>query len=274
MTRTSTWLVANDASGSNDETALSAIEAILNPGRVLDAGSHDLPDRRALERAGVDRLVVFAGDGTVNAVVSGLQGWGGQVLVLPGGTANLLAKALHGERGALDVLRDLERMFPIRRSCIRSSCGLALIELLAGPGASWSDVREGLREGDVAELAARTVEAVRLSTVGPMVAILEPQIGREQGYAGVRLCPGDDVMTVSGYGAETAADYFRQGLALLRRDFREGPHDDLGTHRQIVVRSLEDQPVDLMIDGERRTGTPQERFLLAQLPVNLLATRR
>ena len=59
-------------------------------------------------------------------------------------------------------------------------------------------------------------------------------------------------------GAETIADYARQGVALLRRDFREGPHDELGWHRAIVCRSSD--PIELMIDGERATGSCEERF--------------
>ena len=41
-----------------------------------------------------------ASDGTVNALATGLEGWDGALLVLPGGTANLLTRAIQGERGA------------------------------------------------------------------------------------------------------------------------------------------------------------------------------
>ena len=89
------WLVANSASGSNDDDALAAlVEQLGTVGhaakRVIDGAAEDLPSRVALEQAGVTTLVAFTGDGTVNALLPPLEGWSGQVLVLPGGTTNLL----------------------------------------------------------------------------------------------------------------------------------------------------------------------------------------
>lgn len=59
---------------------------------------------------------------------------------------------------------------------------------------------------------------------------------------------------------------------MLRQDFRQGPHEDLGAAREIVCRSQGDAPIELMIDGERRTGAHEERFSLAELAVDLLAS--
>ena len=77
-------------------------------------------------------------------------------------------------------------------------------------------------------------------------------------------------MIVDGYGAETMADCAKQGLALLRRDFREGPHEEFGDHRAIVCQS--DEPIELMIDGERMTGEREERFEILKCAVEFLAT--
>lgn len=272
------WLVVNSASGSNDEEANARIEQALAasgcaPARIIDIQSESCPDIAALRAANVGMVAVFAGDGTINSLIGGLDGWEGQALVLPGGTANLLARALHGEREAEDIAAHCSALRPIRRSAIRSSQGVALIEVLAGPGAVWSDVREGLRDGDVMEVAATSAEAVRQSIAGPMIHLREPPVGREAGYAGIRLVPEDGALAVSGYGAEGLGDYLRQGVALLMRDYREGPHDDLGRHSEVLCHCGEDNAIELMIDGERRTGTAQERFSLAELGVDLLATR-
>ena len=272
-----TWLCVNAASGSNDDAAIRTVVQALGaagaaPGRVIDVAQAGPPSRPELAGAAVDRLAIFAGDGTTNAVVTRLEGWEGQMLVLPGGTANLLARTLHGERDAAAIARDLPHLRPLRRPCIRTSQGTALIEVLAGPGATWSDVREGLREGDLPGVAASSLEAIRQSTAGPMVAIAAPPLGRPDGYSGVRLEAADEGMLVEGYGADTVADYLRQGLALLRRDFRQGPHEDLGAARELLCRSQGGAAIELMIDGERRTGTGEERFSLAELAVDLLAT--
>jgi hypothetical protein len=272
-----TWLCANEASGSNDPAALDELKQALEraecaPARIVDISSDDVPTRRELDAAGVGLLAVFTGDGTLNAVAASCEGWGGQVLVLPGGTANLLSHALHGDRSACEIVSALPRAKVVRRSCIRNAAGTALVEVLAGPGATWSDVREELREGNIGGIAATSLTAIRESTLGPMVAMAVPPVGRDEGYAGLRLEPHDGGIAVEGYGAATIGDYLKQGIALLRREFREGPHDDLVVAPVIVCRSLGEEPVELMIDGERHTGGNEERFVLDRLDLNLLAT--
>ena len=270
------WLVINRASGSNSQDAVAAVYEALagagaEPARMVDAAD-GLPDRAALDVAEVTHMVVFGGDGTVNALATGIEGWGGALLVLPGGTANLLARALHGDREATEIAAGFARMKRVRRGCIRSAQGTALVEVLAGPGAAWSDVREGMRNGAVGEVAGATVEAIRQSTAGPMVAIVEPALGRPEGYSGVRLEVAGRAMTVEGYGADTVGDYLKQGVALLRRNFREGPHDDLGQHAVVRCRTVEGTTVPLMIDGERREGHGDERFSLAPFALDLLVS--
>ena len=93
------WLVTNSTSGSYSEQAVANLVGQfagvgLALDHVLTIPDENRPDRSTLETAGVDLLAIYTGDGTVNGVVTGLYGWGGRVLVLPGGTQNLLAKAL------------------------------------------------------------------------------------------------------------------------------------------------------------------------------------
>ena len=175
------------------------------------------------------------------------------------------------------IAASVGNLIPTRRGCIRTSQGTALIEVLAGPGATWSDVREEIRDGTVGDAANKAMAALRQSTVGPMVAVANPLIGRPEGYSGIRLHPSSAGkpagFVVEGYGPDTVADYLLQGLALLRRNFRDGPHEDLGVHAEILCRSVEGAPIPLMIDGERRDGGPEERFSLAPFALDLLASR-
>ena len=270
------WLVVNAASGGNSPAAVAEVKAALASAgqpvaRVHDVAEAGLPEQPLLRAAGVTRLAIFAGDGTVNTVACALEGWDGAVLVLPGGTANLLARALHGACAAPRIASGISAFSALRRPCIRSSAGTALVELLAGPGATWSDVREELRDGAVGGIAEKAVAALRQSAAGPMVVLADPPLGRTEGYAGIRLEVSDEGLVAEGYGAQTVGDYLRQGLALLRRNFRDGPHEPLGCHRSVLCRSAESRPIPLMIDGERREGGAQERFFLAPFALDLLA---
>ena len=271
------WLVTNSASGSYSEPAVQSLasqcaDAGLSLDHVVTIPDEPVPDRAALEAAGVTMLVIYTGDGTINGVVTGLLGWGGRVLVLPGGTQNLLAKALHGDVAAAAIVGAVGagKVEVVNRHVIRTSQGDGLCEVVAGPGAKWSDVREAMREGDLGGMATTLGEAIGQSAGGVLVRIVEPALGKAEGYPAVRVHPFEGHMIVDGYGAETMAEYAQQGLALLRRDFREGPHDELGPHPAIDCHS--DAPIELMIDGERMTGGQHERFEIHKCTVEFLAS--
>lgn len=268
-------LIVNAASGNNTPEACDALHSGLTAhgtavARRVRIPEDELPSAAQLDAAGISLVAIYTGDGTLRSALTGLEGWGGAVLVLPGGTTNLLSKAIHGDRPVEEILAELPRMRRRRRQCLRSPAGTAVIEVVAGPGAKWSDVREGLREGDVAAVASTTVDAAQASAGGSTVVLTQPDIGRPKGYSGLRLTPLDDGIEVEGYGADTIADYLAQGMALLRRDFRTGPHDELGLHRRIRCASIDGSPIELMLDGERDCGPPEMQFSLAELEVDLL----
>jgi hypothetical protein len=271
------WVVVNAASGSNDGDSESRLVADLAraghaPARIVRLPDDDLPGADDLHAARVDLLVMFTGDGTANAQIGKLGNWAGEMLVLPGGTQNLLSRQLHGDRTADQIIALLGQGVLVQRRLpmIRSVHGDALCEVLAGPGAMWSDVRETLRDGDVAGVASTLAEAIRQSANGPPVVLADPALGRSGGYPAVRLHPAGEAMTVDGYGGEGFVDFARQGAAILMRDFRQGPHDELGPHAAVTCRS--DAPIELMLDGERVTGSRQERFEIAPCPLCFLAS--
>lgn len=271
-----TWLIYNGASGSHDDDALRAMVEAMGaaghaPAKVVDC-KDGTPGTAEADRAGLGLVAVHGGDGTLSRTIAGLEGFSGQVLSLPGGTFNLLAREIFGERTPLDIIEMLGagHLAVRRRNCIRGDDVLALCELLAGPGAKWADVREELREANVGEMLVKGWDAATTSTVGPMVGLGEPQAGREDGYAGLRFCPKADGIAIEGFAAEGLGDYLQQGMAILKRDFREGPHDDLGVVPTVECRSLEGEPIPLMIDGERSEGGNSIRFSLDSLDVDLL----
>ena len=274
------WLVSNAASGSNDEAALAALEACCDSHglRVTHRTAfpaQDLPGPAALDAAGVDLVAVFAGDGTINHLITALAGWGGALLVLPGGTMNLLYRRLHGERAMEEVIAAVSRgESALRRpGVLRSRCGTAYAGLLAGPGTSWGRVREALREAAVVELAESTVAAIDETLTGEMIACAEPRLGRREGYPLLSLEPGDEAIAVVAYYADTAGEYLEQVWALLRRDFRDGPHEHLGMARTVRLASTRGNAFGLLIDGEQAEAMSEIGFVLAACEVDLVATR-
>ena len=129
-----------------------------------------------------------------------------------------------------------------------------------------------MREADVAGLAAGAVEAIEETLAGDKIACREPALGSPDGYPLVSLTPQDRGMEIEAYHAESAGEYVEQAWALLRRNFREGPHDVLGHSRSVRLESTHGEAFGLLVDGELVEAAAEVEFALAPCAVDLLAT--
>lgn len=274
------WLVVNSRSGSNSDAACSALNAALatrglSPEKTIEFPAEDLPTPELLDDAGVTRLVVFTGDGSLNAVIDAVSGWDGEVLVLPGGTMNLLSNRLHGSDTSYERILDcvargaMLRVRPMMACC---DAGRAHAGLLVGPATAWAEVREAMRDFDVAGLAQGASEALAVSTGGSRVRMAQPAVGHEDGYPLIEITPSHRGMQVDGFRTESTGEFLQQSWAVLRRRFREGPHERLGLLDCLVIENCAGEPLDVLIDGEPATLDPRAEFTVAPCPVDLLAT--
>ncbi|WP_164843985.1 diacylglycerol/lipid kinase family protein [Croceicoccus ponticola] len=276
-----TWLVINPDSGSYDAKAFDALcasfaEHAIELDRVVQFPSEDLPTIAQLDAADVDLVTIYTGDGTINALVTALYGWGGSILILPGGTMNLLSIRLHGDVDSDTIVaRVAEGQFrSLRPSVVRCEAGDALAGLMVGPGTAWGDVREAMRKFDVLGVASGAATAIGQSTAGVKVRVVEPEIGEPDGYPLIVMTPEQGNISVAAYHSTTVAEYAQQGVALLKRDFREGPHDDLGTFETMTLASADSEPLQILIDGEGATLDPRARFWVAPCEVDIIVTVR
>ena len=277
------WLVYNESSGSNDAERLAELEgafaqAGFDLARKVCFPADRAPTKEELAAARVPMVAVFAGDGTVATTVRGLYGWDGQVLVLPGGTMNMLARRLHGEAEAPEIVRRVGAGVvrgAVRRerpAIIRSRHGDALTGVLAGPGTAWNDVREAMRKTDILEMVSSATGAIGESVAGDKVRCVDPLCGRPEGYAAITLTPTGRGVDGNGYPAESVGDVMGHAVALLQRDFRNGPHEHLGTRDTWHLACAEGESMGLLLDGEPYEGATAETFRLARCEVDLVAT--
>lgn len=276
---TNAWLLANAASGSNTPAAVEELQACLADNgitidRTVAFPEDGLPLPGDLDAAGAELLIVYTGDGTLNAALAKLGGWSGAVLVLPGGTMNLLSKRLHGDYTVAEIVQVVAAGGARRRRVNRivGPCGDAYAGLLAGPGTHWGAVREAMRELDLAGMASGAAEALAKSTGETTVRAAAPPLGSRQGYPLIELTPGEHGIQVNGYNATTPGEWAQQGWALLRRRFREGPHDRLGLVDQITLENIDGSSVEVLLDGERCDAGARLTFRVALSEVDLLAT--
>ncbi|MDO9368631.1 MAG: diacylglycerol kinase family protein [Sphingopyxis sp.] len=266
-------LVCNSQSGSHDDAILQQIvETCRGQGAPLAATFElpggDIPDAAELTRQGIDLLLVWTGDGTINAAATKAAGWDGAILALPGGTLNLLSKQLHGDRAATDIVSDALRGEGKRSPIptIRSDTDEAFITVIAGPATRWAKVRETMRQDGLIEASLAAPDALDTMMNAPGVRVE----GTKQAYPAVILTPTPQGIRADGILTEGTGDVLRHGLAWLGGDFRDGPSEEIARRDTIILES--DEVISLEYDGEiGETGSPA-RFELGTSAVDFLAT--
>lgn len=266
-------LVCNSQSGSHDEAVLEAIEAVCREQGAPLAATFALPDDAipdadALSRREIDLLIVWTGDGTINAAARGAAGWDGAILPLPGGTLNLLSKALHGDRDAPDILADALQGNGRRAAIpmIRSKDGEAFITIIAGPATRWAEVRGTMRQDGLIEASRAAPEALDAMMNAPGVRIAV----QDRDWPAIILTPTPHGIRADGIVAEGSADVLRHGLAWLGGDFRDGPTEAIETGEMIILEG--EAPISLEYDGELKETESPARFALGTSAVDFVAT--
>jgi len=266
-------LVCNIRSGSHDPAVRSAIEATCDAAGTPLAGlfelpDGDLPDAALLRRQNIDLLLVWTGDGTINAAATKAAGWDGAILPLPGGTLNLLSKALHGDRPAPDILTaalgDKARRYPI--PTVRSEHGEAFITVVAGPATRWAEVRETMRQDGIVEASRAAPEALETMMNAPGVRVA----GHATAYPAIILTPTQAGIRADGILTDGSIDVLRHGLAWLGGDFRDGPSEELAVGETIILEG--EAPISLEYDGELSEIASPARFALGTSRVDFVAT--
>jgi diacylglycerol kinase family enzyme len=152
------WFITNPHSGSSDAKKAEAIEAACAERGLSFVGRTDFPDQAMptaadLDQAGADTVVLFAGDGTINAASCALAAWDGGILILPGGTMNMLAKMLHDDTYPATILKAAhEHEQRVALSYVEAGKHRALVGMIVGPAASWYRAREHVREGSLGKI--------------------------------------------------------------------------------------------------------------------------
>jgi diacylglycerol kinase family enzyme len=146
------WFVTNPNSGSADHAKAEALGEVFAEHGLEIVGrtgfpDEELPTEADLAMAKADTVVLFAGDGTINAAVCALATWDGAILILPGGTMNMLAKTLHGDLDPAAIIAKAHHAGrQVALPYVEAGEHRALVGMIVGPAASWFKPREMARE--------------------------------------------------------------------------------------------------------------------------------
>lgn len=253
--------VVNVASGSATPQAVDQMRALLAEygvtANVQAAEGADIADRlrRAVDAA-PDLVVVLAGDGTARAAVE-MAGPGGPLIApLPGGTMNMLPRAVYGQVGWEEALRGaLEHG---QEKCIgggRIDGHSFLVASILGAPALWAPAREAVRQGELRLAWGRVRRAWGRAFSGRLRYSLD---GGPRGKAEALafLCPlaskalpdHEQALEAAVIDPRNLADVARIGFNALVDDWRNDP--SICTTSCTSARVWSARRVPAVLDGE------------------------
>lgn len=248
------WMITNPASGSASEAKCAAIEAIFEEKGMALVGrtnfpEDEMPSTEDLVAAGADTLVLFAGDGTVNAAACKYDSWPGKALILPGGTMNVLAKRLHGDVDPQTIVHAAHER-PILRHLpfVESGPHRAFCALIVGPAAAWAGAREAVRY----RRAKRFFRAVRVAwsrTWSRGVALFDGRTKRGN-YKALLIAPEDGWLRITSFTARNFFDALRMGWEWMWGNVHNAPTVDDTRSAHVTVSARKRKSIHALFDGE------------------------
>lgn len=251
------WLVANRASQSTNEDRIAALETALLAAGATIAGTSNFPREPAPDAAalaGFDTLVVMGGDGTLGAASAAAAGWEGQYLAIPGGTMNLLPKALHGDATpeaivAAAATGTLAHVPVVRAGGLTSYC-----RIIIGPMTRWARARENARHGRI----WRVWQAVRLALARGFLGGVKVA-GHPGRHPGVLLMPGEQGLDVALFSGSGIRDAMAVAMNWLLADWRDAAAVTAFTAPDLLVGRR--RTLRCLFDGELRRLAAPVRFV-------------
>ncbi|HEY5289710.1 MAG TPA: diacylglycerol kinase family protein [Caulobacteraceae bacterium] len=252
--------VLNPLSGSVEAGAAESLAKLVAEYgydlSLTSPGPSEIPTavRSAIDQ-GPDLLVILAGDGT-DRLAAELCGIDGPLIApLPGGTLNMLPRAIYGTRAWPAALRAT-----LDEGVERTMCGGLVhgapfyVAAILGTPALWSNAREAVRKGQLAQAARRARYAFRQAFRGGLRYQLDEKTthGAE---ALVLISPVISAVTSREVGLEAvgldvhnAQEVFRLAFNGLIGDWRRDPSATSVLCQRGSVKSSRSIPC--ILDGE------------------------
>lgn len=251
----------NTSSGSCDLQSEEDLEAILESEglsavRVWCGNGSEVDQAVADAKAHeLDLLVVLGGDGTIRAAAEACGPSGPLLMPLPGGTMNMLPKALYGDvswREALKSTLTEPQVQPVHGADANGR-RFFIAAILGGPS-RMAEAREAMRDHDLAGAVEKGVSALRQA----LSTDLRYRFGNRQDVAEsvAVLCPltskflSDDeqVLEAAAFKLEGATDALRLAWNATFRDWRHDATVDRAKVRSADIES--DHAIPALLDGE------------------------
>jgi diacylglycerol kinase family enzyme len=255
--------ILNTSSGGCDSESEQKMRSILNRAGIVKfkawCGAAEEMDRSFAEAAEqkLEVLIVLGGDGTIRTAAEACAEKGPYLIPLPGGTMNMLPRALYGDVSWEEALTNtLTRPSAKVLSGGRVTDKQFFVAAIVGAPALWAEPRESMREGEVFDAIEKGSVALQNMFETKLRYVISKEI-KGEAEAVALICPliseqmsdSEQALEAAVIDVESAAEVI--GLATIAAfgKWRDDRNILLTKTKRVTVQSSKDIPATL--DGER-----------------------
>ena len=255
--------ILNTSSGSCDSESEQKIFSILTRAGIVEpkvwCGEAKEMERSFAEAAGhkLEVLIVLGGDGTIRTAAEACAKKGSYLIPLPGGTMNMLSRALYGDVAWEEALKNTLAAPSLKvLSGGRIAGKQFLIAAIVGAPALLAEPRESVREGNVVDAIEKGSVAFRKMFETKIQYLISGEMKGEAEAVAV-ICPliseqmsdSDQAFEAAIIDVESAAEVVRLATTAAFGKWRDDRNILLTKTKRVDVQSNKDIPATL--DGER-----------------------
>ena len=256
-------VIINTSSGSYDSESKQKMLSNLTGAGVVEpkvwCGEAKEMDRFFAEAAGQKRevLIVLGGDGTIRTAAEACAEKGSCLIPLPGGTMNMLPRALYGNVSWEEALK---KTLTAPSTKVLSGGRVAnkrfFIAAIVGAPALWTQPRESMREGNIADAIKKGSVAFRRMFEAKVQYLISGGAKGET-EAVALICPliseemsdSEQALEAAIIDVESAAEVIGLATTAAFGKWRDDKNIRLTKTKRVNVQSSKDIPATL--DGEK-----------------------
>jgi diacylglycerol kinase family enzyme len=254
--------IINTSSGGCDLESEQKMLSTLKGAGIVEpkmwCGGADHMEPSFAEAAGqkLEVLIVLGGDGTIRTAAEACAQEGPYLIPLPGGTMNILPRALYGDVSWEDALKNtLTAPSTKVLSGGRVANKQFLIAAIVGAPVLWAEVRESIREGDIVDAIEKGSVAFRKLFETKVQYLISGEI-KGEAEAVALICPliseemsdSEQALEAAVIDVERAAEVIGLATAAAFGKWRDDRNILLTKTKRVGVQSSKDIPA--ILDGE------------------------
>jgi diacylglycerol kinase family enzyme len=256
-------VIINTSSGSCDSDSEAELLSVLQNAGVTNCKTWcrqaDQMERAFAEAAAhkLNVLIVLGGDGTIRTAAEACSRCDMYLLPLPGGTMNMLPRALYGDMSWEDALKNT-LAHPVTKvlSGGRIDNNQFFVAAVVGAPALWAETRESMREGDIIDAIEKGVVAFQEMFATKIQYFISSETKGEAEVVAV-ICPliseqmsdSEQALEAAVITLEDAADLIGLATAAAVGKWRDSQNIVLSRTKRVAVQSSKDIPI--FLDGEK-----------------------